>query len=301
MSITVIYSKDETEHSIFLAKKKFTVILVLFISVIIGCALLIQAHYKNQIVQFKETTTYERNAAKDKYLQQIQRQTNDKLMLLLKKVGQLESEINQLNLLGERVVERTNLPKNEFKFTKEKQVIPLTKVDDNFQKLVDNLETLTEVINNSKKQFTQLEIALNNLHRIKQKHISGRPINGKGTWISSHFGVRTDPFTKKLRVHKGVDIAGPIGTPVIASAAGVVVWAGKRSGYGKMVEINHGGGFVTRYAHAIAVNVSVGDVVKKGQQVVEMGSTGRSTGSHVHYEILRNGRQVDPDYYIHRT
>jgi murein DD-endopeptidase MepM/ murein hydrolase activator NlpD len=88
--------------------------------------------------------------------------------------------------------------------------------------------------------------------------------------------------------------------PIIATAAGVVTESGKRSGYGLMVEIEHGNGLVTRYAHAKSLNVSVGDIVSKGQTIALMGSTGRSTGPHVHYEVLKNGRQINPNYYIQR-
>jgi len=301
VSITVIYSKNETEHSVSLAKKKFTIIVAGFISMLIGSLFLIQGYYKNQLTTFENEIVYGHELAKDKYLNQIKEQTDDKLMLLSQKVGLLESEIMRLKQLGDRIVEKTKLPKKEFKFTKKEDVKSTKKVTAPFTSLVFALEMLTEDVNISKKEFIQLDIALTNIHRIGEKHISGRPIDGSGTWLSSPFGVRTDPFTGKLRMHKGVDIAGPVGTSVVASAAGVVIYAGDRLGFMKMVEINHGGGFVTRYAHRKAVTVSVGDVVSKGQQVVVMGSTGRSTGSHVHYEILKNGRQIDPDYYIHRS
>ena len=150
------------------------------------------------------------------------------------------------------------------------------------------------------KQLSRLEIALNNRHLLDESYISGRPVKGKGSWISSLYGTRKDPFSGKLRSHKGVDIAGPTGMQLIATAAGIVTESGKKGGYGLMVEIHHGNGLVTRYAHALALTVRAGDVVSKGQQVAVMGSTGRSTGSHIHYEVLKNGRQVDPDYYIHR-
>jgi murein DD-endopeptidase MepM/ murein hydrolase activator NlpD len=97
-----------------------------------------------------------------------------------------------------------------------------------------------------------------------------------------------------------VDFAGASGSNVMAVAAGVVVWAGERSGYGKLIEINHGDGFVTRYAHNERTLVTVGQTVKRGEPVALMGSTGRSTGPHVHFEVLRNGRQVDPLSFIGR-
>ena len=101
-------------------------------------------------------------------------------------------------------------------------------------------------------------------------------------------------------MHKGVDFAGSENASIIATASGVVSWAGDRYGYGQLVEINHGEGLKTRYGHNKELTVSVGDVVTKGQVIAKMGSTGRSTGPHVHYEILRNNKQIDPTKYVYR-
>jgi len=129
--------------------------------------------------------------------------------------------------------------------------------------------------------------------------IAGRPV--KKGWMSSRFGMRVDPITGKRAFHNGVDFAGKLGADVVAVAAGVVVYADARSGYGEMVEINHGGGFSTRYGHHDKLIVKVGDIVKKGQVVGKMGSSGRSTGPHVHYEVYKNGRVVDPSSYVQRA
>jgi murein DD-endopeptidase MepM/ murein hydrolase activator NlpD len=125
---------------------------------------------------------------------------------------------------------------------------------------------------------------------------AGRPITSG--WLSSYFGIRTDPFTGKKERHKGLDFAGKLGSDVVAVASGVVTWAGRRYGYGNLVEINHGNGYSTRYGHNDKITVKVGDAVKKGQIIAKMGSTGRSTGPHVHFEVLHKGKQVDPMSYI---
>lgn len=101
-------------------------------------------------------------------------------------------------------------------------------------------------------------------------------------------------------MHKGVDFAGKENTPIIATASGVVTWASKRYGYGQLIEINHGNGLITRYGHNKDLLVNVGDVVNKGQNIALMGSTGRSTGPHVHYEILRNNKQINPIKFVYR-
>jgi murein DD-endopeptidase MepM/ murein hydrolase activator NlpD len=133
----------------------------------------------------------------------------------------------------------------------------------------------------------------------KDVFIAGRPVQ-KG-WLSSRFGTRNDPITGKRAWHSGVDFAGKDGSSVIAVAAGVVVYAAPRSGYGLLVELNHGSGFKTLYGHHKKLHVRVGDIVKKGQVIGSMGSSGRSTGPHVHFEVYKNGRVVDPASYIHRA
>ena len=113
--------------------------------------------------------------------------------------------------------------------------------------------------------------------------------------------MRTDPFQGDQRWHGGVDFAGKDGSAVIAVASGVVTWSGERGGYGNLIELSHSDGFVTRYAHNKKNLVEVGSLVKKGQQIARMGSSGRSTGPHVHFEVFKNGRTVDPASYIHKT
>jgi murein DD-endopeptidase MepM/ murein hydrolase activator NlpD len=130
----------------------------------------------------------------------------------------------------------------------------------------------------------------------KQVYPEGRPV--QQGWISSYFGRRADPFTGYYVVHKGVDFAAPEGSRVTAVAAGLVTFAGEHAGYGQMVEINHGNGMVTRYCHNEKLLVKQGEMVRKGQEISLMGSTGHSTGPHLHFEVLKNGAQVDPLRFI---
>lgn len=119
-----------------------------------------------------------------------------------------------------------------------------------------------------------------------------------GAILGSGFGNRRDPFNHSLAFHSGLDFPAPPGTPVHASAGGVVVYAGFRSDYGRQVEIDHGNGLVTRYSHALRLRVKAGDVVTPGQHIADVGSSGRSTGPHLHFEVLKNGRFVDPEDYL---
>ena len=119
-----------------------------------------------------------------------------------------------------------------------------------------------------------------------------------GSHIGSRFGNRSDPFTKRRAFHSGLDFPGRSGTPIHASAGGVVIYAGYRGDYGRQVEIDHGNGLTTRYSHARRLRVKPGDVVTPGQHIADVGSSGRSTGPHLHIEVLKNGRFVDPEDYL---
>ncbi|MGE0465121.1 MAG: M23 family metallopeptidase [Steroidobacteraceae bacterium] len=119
-----------------------------------------------------------------------------------------------------------------------------------------------------------------------------------GVEISSGFGRRVDPFTRRPALHAGIDFSAPHGTSILASAGGRVRRAGPFGAYGRTIEIDHGDGLVTRYGHVYRILVRVGDTVLPGQAIATVGSTGRSTGPHLHFEILREGRQVHPDLYL---
>ena len=172
------------------------------------------------------------------------------------------------------------------------QVEVQDKVSVMFAKL-DNSITLRE------SQLQILKEMLSDDRSKKEQLVSGRPI--KKGWMSSEYGMRIDPFHGQKQWHAGVDFAGREGDDIVAVASGVVTWSGERSGYGLMVEVNHSDDFVTRYGHNSENIAEVGSVVKKGDVIARMGSSGRSTGPHVHFEVFRNGRTVDPASYIHRN
>lgn len=124
-----------------------------------------------------------------------------------------------------------------------------------------------------------------------------RPITSSAR-MSSGYGYRIHPVTGKTQFHKGMDFAAPIGTPIYATGNGVVTFSGWGTGYGRYVEIDHGNGTVTRYAHTSANYVNVGDTVYANQQIAAVGNTGRSTGAHLHYEVRQNGQTVNPQTYL---
>jgi murein DD-endopeptidase MepM/ murein hydrolase activator NlpD len=222
---------------------------------------------------------------------------------LAKRVGQMNAHVIRLDALGQRLTEMANIDEREFDF---RNAPAQGGPEPDMQGQAAQIPHLTAMIDDLAESVEQRELELGVLENVilsrnlsEQIRPGGRPVlNG---WISSYFGNRSDPFTGYTAYHKGVDFAGRAGAEVVAVAAGVVTWSRERYGYGKMVEINHGNGFVTRYAHNERNLVSVGDTVQKGQAIATMGSSGRATGPNLHFEVLRNGRQVNPLQFIKST
>jgi murein DD-endopeptidase MepM/ murein hydrolase activator NlpD len=165
--------------------------------------------------------------------------------------------------------------------------------------MLESMDAFGARLNDREAQLNVLERVLMNQNLKDRVYPQGRPV-GSG-WISSYFGKRTDPFTGKAANHTGIDFAGKSGAEIVAVADGVVTWSADRYGYGIMVEINHGNGYATRYAHNSENLVSVGDEVKKGQIVSLMGETGRATGPNLHFEVLHNGSRVNPVKFIRES
>ena len=165
-----------------------------------------------------------------------------------------------------------------------------------FSEILSTLDSLEMILDDRRDKLTAMESML--IDRALQEQIfpEGRP--ALGGWMSSLYGYRTDPITGKKELHQGVDFAGKPETPITAVAAGIVIWSGVRYGYGDLVEIRHGNGYTTRYAHNKKNLVIVGEKVEKGEIIALMGASGRSTGTHVHFEVLRYGRHLNPNKYL---
>ena len=225
------------------------------------------------------------------------------------KFGRLQAELTRINAFGQRVASLAKVNKNEFDFSQspglggpQESIGPQENVAGESQfpttNLFQDLDDFSAQLNDRAYQLEILEAVLLNKEIKAETRISGRPIT-KG-WASSFYGTRTDPFNGKPAWHGGIDFAGKEGADVIATGTGVVTWAAKRSNYGQFIEISHGDDIITRYAHNSEILVSVGDVVSKGQVIAKMGSEGRSTGPHVHYEILKNGKTLNPEKFVNR-
>jgi murein DD-endopeptidase MepM/ murein hydrolase activator NlpD len=173
---------------------------------------------------------------------------------------------------------------------------PLTKEPDGLlREMESNLRLFDQVTKNQSKEFELLLNAIENKMTILASTPSIRPTQG---WISSGFGYRESPFTGRREFHPGLDIATHAGTPIVTTADGIVTYVGRKGLLGKIVVVDHGNGIVTRYGHAKEILRQRGDLVKRGQTIALVGSTGRSTGPHLHYEVLLNGIPMNPIKYI---
>jgi murein DD-endopeptidase MepM/ murein hydrolase activator NlpD len=236
---------------------------------------------------------------------------------LTRRFGELQARLVRMEAVGQRLAGAAGVASGEFDFASTPALggpDPGTTADDGTADetaaaapplqameppaFVAMIDELTEQVLAREQQLSALESLLQLQRFERDVAVEGRPID-EG-WLSSPFGRRVDPFHGKLAWHKGIDFAGDEGDPVSTVAAGVVTYAGERSGYGNLVEVNHGNGYVTRYGHSAEVLVTKGDVVRKGDVIATMGSTGRSTGPHVHFEVLRDGKRVDPARYVAR-
>lgn len=163
------------------------------------------------------------------------------------------------------------------------------------QKMHSDLENLNIEAAVQEESFNELIEFLEDKKSLLASTPSIWPVRG---WVTSNFGKRLSPFTGTWKMHEGLDIATRMGTPIVAPADGRVIYVGVESGYGKLLVIDHGYGVVTRYGHNSKIFVKVGDEVKRGDKIAAVGSTGRSTGPHSHYEVRVNGVPVNPKNYI---
>lgn len=217
---------------------------------------------------------------------------------LAARLGQIQAHATRLNALGQKLVKIAKIDSGEFSFDETPGVGGPDEMDVIAVKMDfgSQIDAMVSEFDEREQQLGVLETMLINSNVKEEVFPEGRPI--KLGWVSSYYGTRTDPFSGRLQFHKGMDFASKSGSDVMSVAGGVVTWSGDRYGYGNLVEINHGNGLVTRYGHNERLSVQVGDTIKKGQKIAEMGSTGRSTGPHVHFEVLQNGRQINPLKFV---
>jgi len=240
-------------------------------------------------------------AAQRTAVAEAKRNAEAHLNALAQRLGQMQAQMMRLNALGSRLTRMAGLDAREFNFAAEAAMggPEKTAAASNPPELMSSLDHLAREIERQQERLSALENLLLDRKLSAAVTPSGWPV--QGGWISSGFGVRADPFNGHQSYHEGVDIASSMGSPVLAMGDGVVSHSGEKSGYGLLVEVTHESGLITRYAHASAVLVRVGDRVQKGQPIAQVGTTGRSTGPHLHFEVVRNGTSVSPMRYLQQA
>jgi murein DD-endopeptidase MepM/ murein hydrolase activator NlpD len=290
MSFTILYKGKNRRFVKRISARK-----LLSVSVIASIVFLISSRstesvYENHVRVNVVKTGLEQQA---KLVDQLKTNTQEQVGGIVNQLAIMQNRINKMELLTAIMAENAGLNKDDFTLSDQMQTLDVTEPS-----LTNQINKMAETLDFKIQQLTALESLLMGLNIERQSELAGRPV-GKG-WLSSYYGVRKDPFTGRPSMHKGIDFAGKEGEDVIATGAGVVTWSGSRYGYGNLVEIDHGNGLRTRYGHNAELIVAIGDVVTKGQNIAFLGNTGRSTGAHVHYEVLKNGQQIDPLPFIYR-
>ena len=307
----LIILRDNNSRSLTFDSSKFkhrSFIIFLFIfTLVIGASLswLVYFSQLNQLEKYKFMSRESFISEQELEFTKIKIKINSELKGMLNKVAELQSRLIRLDALGEKIAINSNFDNGEFDFSRTPGIGGLVLEDDNSSSASKSEATLSILMDSLSSQIEKSEYQLNILDKQlfskefnMNSFIAGKPV--LSGWMSSKFGNRIDPFSGKPSWHNGVDFAGKFGDEVIAVASGVVVFSGKKNGYGNLIEINHGNGYVTRYAHNQSHLVVPGDIVEKGQIIAKMGSSGRSTGPHVHFEILRNNKNINPERYIYR-
>ncbi len=219
---------------------------------------------------------------------------------LAARLAELQAASTRIDALGERLAQMGQLALDEFDFNQAAAVggpaDPETLTAASENELRSSIDSMSQKLHRQASQLDALQSLMVNRQVESDLTPAGWPVR-KG-WISSRYGERNDPFTGQRTKHKGLDFAGTRGTDVLSVASGVVVWAANRTGFGKTVEIDHGNGYETRYAHNESLEVTPGTHVTAGQPIAKMGSTGRSSAPHVHFEVLQNGVSVNPAKFV---
>ena len=282
----------------------FVVVLALLVVAgLVGNVLVVTRFLGNDLLDSQIIAKWQsRLSGQSQEIERIHSQSRVEMDAVGRRLAAMQARLLRIEALGERVAEVAQLDEGEFRFDETPAVggpesdVELPQAGPEFMLAAD---VLAGQIKAREDELEVLASLLANQKFHEEVALAGRPI--KLGWMSSGFGRRVDPITGRMAWHAGSDFAGKAGSDVVAVASGVVTFAGEKSGYGRMIEINHGAGYITRYGHHEELLVAAGDVVKKGQVIGRMGSTGRSTGPHVHFEVLKDGHPVDPARYVART
>jgi len=306
MKLIVVGLRGHASSSIDLSEKRVKLLLIAAVSafsllLLTGGATLGAAMFSAESKLSNEMRSLRGEIRTQQHAVDTVKQRSDQhIDALALRLGQIEAESSRLNALGERLTQISRLDDGEFDFTEAPAMggpeAPSSVAAPAQISLEAHIDALGIRLDSQRAQLSLLETLLSKRDMDLSLVPAGRPVR-KG-WISSAYGMRADPFTGAKAFHPGIDFNGPVGTDILAVADGMVSYSGWRPGYGNTVELDHSNGYVTRYGHNSENLAKVGDLVKAGSVIAKMGSTGRSTGSHVHLEVSFEGRTINPLDYV---
>ena len=301
MNIILISSQSAQARKLVLNKLHITLVSSVLLITVLALALLlnffslryadrIEAPYLKALLVSPQEERHQR----------MQSQLQDDLNVMAIKLGEMQAQLLRLDAVGEHLLESSGFDLNDFMMDQPPGQGGIYHEFDakslDFNELDRELRRLSMMVDERADRLSALEALLRSERLSSSVLPTVMPVDTD--WYSSGFGYRIDPFTGKRALHEGVDFAAKTGTPIRAAAGGVVVYSDRHPQYGKMVEIDHGDEMISRYAHASKLHVEVGQVVLQGQEIAEVGSTGRSTGPHLHFEIRHKDIPQNPSRFL---
>ena len=307
MKIIFLYGELDRSKTIHLRSPKHWVLslVAIFLVLVVTLATLISnGFFDNNQYKTRLSALHQAVLSERYHIDVLHQRMHQKALLMIEQAGDLQARMTRIEALGTQLATMASID-DEFDFDAapaiggpEDQNASKLSANDSPLMYHDEFLTLKDRLDYRQQQIQALAEVLNSQRLVEETYLAGKPVR-KG-WLSSKYGFRSDPFSGRRSFHKGIDFASPHGSDILAVASGVVTWADYKPGYGLLVEVNHGNELTTRYAHAQSLLVGLGNVVEKGQPLATVGSSGRSTGPHVHFEVLRHGQQIDPYPYVLR-
>jgi len=301
MQIILLHPRMTQARSITLTPRHIALFALAFLLAVLLAAGLLHYLAQRSAAAWPLSLLRDAQAASAPQARRPDPQVRQNLALMAARVGELQAQLVRLDALGERVQGLAGVRPEEFNFREkpgrggaDPSSLPTRELGmREFQQMLD---TLARDIEQRADYLNVVESALMR-DRVQARLLPTSPPVAVG-FNASSFGWRLDPFTGRSTFHEGVDFAAPAGTPIAAAAGGVVITSEYHHQFGNMLEVDHGNGMVSRYAHASRLLVRVGDIVRRGQHIADIGSTGRSTGAHLHFEVLAMGVQQDPSKFL---
>ncbi len=312
--ILLVNESDGRRFSLRVTPKAIQLTLLLLVAVVVAFVMALNTigvHYDGPVASASKLDNWESRIQNQRAaLDILRRESYYEIEGVALRIQELQAGLENLDSMGQRVFEEAGIAAEDFDIRRSRiggigglpptdgTIPPIDSQE--IEATVGSMEEMDELLRVRERQLQVLRsLVLGAKSENPLDKIGGRPVT-KG-WISSGYGKRDDPITGAPSFHAGMDFGARYGADIVATGFGVVTHAGRHRAYGNYVEISHGRGLTTLYAHAGSIDVSPGDVVEKGQVIGKVGDTGRTTGPHVHYEVIRDGKRLNPWKFINAS